>query len=79
MVRKIAWSLTALFAVFVFTARHEVGVPCDQCDKTTVTRCLLARAVAGFDKGFLHYECVEKWCEEQPIKYDENGHIIPAS
>ena len=78
MLRKVVWSFVALFAVFVFTARFELGIPCDQCGKTTVTRPLLARVVAGFDDGFLHYECVEQWCKEHPIRFDENGKIIPA-
>lgn len=78
MKRKLIWSFVALFAVCVFTARWEVGIPCDQCGKETIKRCLLARAAAGFDNGFLHQECVDQWCEEHPIQFDEEGCIIAA-
>lgn len=78
MLRKIVWSLTALFAVAVFTARWDVHIPCEQCGEGTIHRPLLARAVAGFDTGFLHTTCVQDWCDEHPLRLDENGRIIPA-
>ena len=78
MIRKVIWPLVALFAIAVFVARHEVEIPCDQCGKPTISRCLLARAVAGFDKGFLHHSCLQDWCDEHPIRFDKDGHIIRA-
>ena len=78
MTRKLVWGAVALFAVFVFTARFEVGIPCEQCGKDTVHRCLLARAVSGFDTGSLHVNCVQAWLDEHPLRFDENGRVILA-
>jgi len=74
--RKKVWLSVGLLTILTAILTWPVDIPCDQCGKRCMTEPVMARMVSGFDTGYLHFECVDQWCQEHPIQFDDEGHII---
>lgn len=74
--RKIVWGFVLFFTLFTLVSAHEVNVPCQQCGHRCIEECVMARCACNFQDYFVHFECIDEWCEDNPARFDADGNII---